>query len=228
MKKTNLLLTALGLAAATLRADILITEVMSSSSHPGGAGNGDWFELYNSGDSAIDLSGWSWDDDSNTPGTHSLGGVTIAAKGFVLVVDENATLIANWAADVWGIAPSASLVLVDNSMTTGFSGFGASGDSIYLYDSANNPVTSVTFGTATSGRSFAWNATGASLGISTLGDGVSYKALLDGNDNLADDNPALYAPGTDIASPGQVIPEPGVLGLLILGLGLLARRFRKN
>ena len=44
---------------------IVITEVMSNSGNGGGTGNGDWFEIFNSGSTAIDMTDWSWDDDDD-------------------------------------------------------------------------------------------------------------------------------------------------------------------
>ena len=66
----------LGIAA---RADLVITEVMSSSSHTNTVANGDWWELYNSGASDVDLTGYSWDDNTATAGSADFNNVTIAA-----------------------------------------------------------------------------------------------------------------------------------------------------
>src|SRR5262249_55249596 len=75
----------LSLAIITLaigsRADVYITEV-----HPSGSGNGtyaaDWFELYNAGPSAVDLTGWRIDDSSPSFGTAvALRGVPSLAPG---------------------------------------------------------------------------------------------------------------------------------------------------
>lgn len=212
------------LATSSTHAAIVITEVMSSSGHAGGSGNGDWFELYNTGATAVDLTGWSWDDNTVTPGSHSLGSISIAAGGYVVVVDENATLISNWVNDVWGITGSNFVVV--NNTAAGFSGLGSGGDAINIYDSSSTLVTSVTFGTATAGSSFEWNILGNSLDVSVAGENGAYVALLDGNDNAADDNPLLYGPGSDIASPGSAVPEPGISSLLLLGAaaGILRRR----
>lgn len=212
---------ALGLQT---QADLIITEVMSNSDHPGGAGNGDWFEIYNNGASAVDLIGYSWDDDSNTAGTHTFGSVTIAAGGFVLVVDENATLAPYWKDDVWGIT-APNVTVLDNA-TMDFSGFGSGGDSIYLYDASSNQVASVTFGDSdVGGKTFAWDASGNYLGFSTNGVNGAYVALLDGNDGAADDNPALYGVGIDVGSPG-VVPEPATFAMLGIG-GLMAMAIRR-
>lgn len=56
-------LLAVSALCPTAHAALVITEVMSSSGHPGGPANGDWFELHNSGASTLDLTGYYWDDD---------------------------------------------------------------------------------------------------------------------------------------------------------------------
>jgi hypothetical protein len=217
MQSKLLISACFAFAATTAPGALVITEVMSNSSHAGGAGNGDWFEIHNTGSSPVDLSGYSWDDDSATAGSHTFGSISIAAGGFVLVVDENATLITNWINDVWNV--TAPNVVVIGNAVGGFSGFGANGDQIYIYNNLNVVLASVTFGSSTSGKTFEWDADGNSLGLSTNGENGANFALLDGNDNAADNNPSLYGVGTDIGSPGFAVPEPSVA--LLGGMGLL-------
>ena len=66
MKKTIILLALFTLPAA---GQVKITEVMPNSGHTNTGANGDWFEITNTGASAVNLAGYSWDDDS------ALGGV---------------------------------------------------------------------------------------------------------------------------------------------------------
>jgi hypothetical protein len=48
-------------------------------------GFGDWIELYNATDAAVDLSGWFITDDLANTEKHVLGAITIPAGGFVLL-----------------------------------------------------------------------------------------------------------------------------------------------
>lgn len=117
---------AVGATAPTL----LITEVNSN------ANGGDFFELYNYGASAIDISGWKWGDDHldfNSAGnsTAFLPGTTIQPGKRLVVVNE-ADETAFRAA--WG-----GLAGVDVFAAAG-AGLGG-GDVVILYDSAAKVVT---------------------------------------------------------------------------------------
>lgn len=62
MNKLIALLIAAGLAPQLAHADVRITEWMYSG------GSGEFIEFTNLGSSAIDFTGWSYDDDSRLPG----------------------------------------------------------------------------------------------------------------------------------------------------------------
>ena len=193
---------SLGVAA---RADLVITEVMPSSSHTNSVANGDWWELYNSGASAIDLTGYSWDDNSATAGSADFNAVTIAAGSFLIVCQETIGAEQAWR-DVWGISATVQVVNLGN---TEFQNFGSTGDEVHLYSPALVELASVIFGAATSGQSFEWDSAGNSLGLSVAGENGAFQATLSGGG------------GPDIASPGAgvAIPEPNTL--LLFGLGSL-------
>jgi hypothetical protein len=205
---------------SSLRADILVTEVMSSSAHPSdGTANDDWFELTNTGLSSIDITGWSWDDDSHTAGSANFGSLTsIGAGQSVIITGEAKGTEAAWLTD-WGIS-GVTVVALGNAT---FQAFGANGDQVNIYNSSNALVTSVSFGIATQGSSFAWDAGGNSLGISVVGQNGAFKAVLNGGN-------AAPGPGQDIGSPGYVspVPEPGTVALLGAGVGLVLYGFRRR
>lgn len=193
---------------------IFITEVMSDSSHPGGTSNGDWFELTNSGALAVNITGWSWDDDSNTPGTAGFGGLTTINPGqSILVVRETTGQEASWASD-WGVTGAT---LVNLGAGSGIPDFSVSGDTLYIYDNTNTQVTTVTFGSSTQGFSFEWDGLGNSLGLSANGENGAFRASSDGASGT----------GVDIGSPGVAqIPEPS--RLLLLAAGTLAATLRRR
>lgn len=76
---------ALLACASSASANILITEVNSNGT------GGDFFEIHNSGASAVDLTGWKWTDDQasfNGSKAVTFGNVTIPAGGTLVVVAE--------------------------------------------------------------------------------------------------------------------------------------------
>lgn len=208
--KTACLLVLMVLLPMASRADLIITEVMSASSHTNSVSNGDWWELHNSGPSAIDLTSYSWDDNSVTPGSADFNGITINAGESIIIGQETVGQEAAWLT-AWGLAG----VTVINLGNTEFQNFSSAGDEIHLYDPLSVEVTSVTFGTASSGFSFEWDASGNSLGLSVNGENGAFQA-----DNSSGGGP-------DIGSPGTVIPEPATMAMLSLGGALAgARRWR--
>ncbi|WAC20868.1 lamin tail domain-containing protein [Luteolibacter sp. SL250] len=198
-------------------AAIIITEVMSSSLHPsGGSNNGDWFEITNTGSSAVDLTGWTWDDSSRTPGSSNFGSLTVLGAGQSAVIcEEPIGSESTWLSD-WGITG----VIVSNIGGSSFQGLGAGGDEVNIYDASQTLVTRATFGSATGGASFEWNTAGTSLGTSVIGENGAFRAASDG----------IGGAGQDVGSPGfALVPEPGTTGLaLAAGLVALARRNRRG
>ena len=90
----NKLLAALLVAgfASQAQADVRITEWMYSG------GSGEFIEFTNLGTSAVDFTGWSYDDDSRTPGVFSLSafGLVGAGESVIITETEAATFRLDW------------------------------------------------------------------------------------------------------------------------------------
>jgi hypothetical protein len=230
MKRLCLLAIACAIALPA-HAAIVITEVMAGSLNPDGNanpatgnGNGDWFEIYNDGAAPVDLTGWSWDDDSNLAGTSLFPSIILNPGKFVIVLDEDVDNTLEWISNVWGVQS-----LVDNGTLTiasalnTFPGLSApNGDTIYLYNASSTLITSRTFGASTPGHSLAWTKTGIPLGTSTAGVNEAFVAPGDGSEPSQ--------PGVDVASPGfAAVPEPGTVALAAIGLtfGIFMLRRRR-
>ena len=195
---------------------LVITEVMSNSDHPGGAANGDWWELTNTGEIEISLENYVWNDENNfSSGQSIFPDITIQGGESILIVDEISENI-NYFISSWGgdfRAFSKSVFLGEET----FSSLNAPGDSIYLFDLNSTLITSVEFGLSSNGFSFEWSKSGENLGLSELGVNGAFRASANGAGGV----------GTDIASPGIAIPEANTAVFLFLSLGfLLNRRFR--
>lgn len=205
---------AAGAAIPQARAGIVVTEVMSSSAHPSGTSNADWFELTNNGASAFDLTGFSWDDDSATAGVAHFGGITsIAAGQSIVVTGETLGAEASFKSD-WNIGAGIPVV---NLGSGEFQSFSSSTDQIHIFNASNVEVLSLTFGAATTGFSLEWDTNGNSLASSVIGQNGAYQASSDG---------AGHA-GIDVGSPGTAVPEPASLALLATALPVLGRRRRR-
>jgi len=99
--------------------------------------NGSEFvELTNIGDAPVDMSGWSYDDDSRTPGGFDLSGFGQVAAGRSVVFSEASA--ADFRAE-WGLGADV-MVLGDNSVNLGRA------DEINIYDAAGTLVDRLTYG----------------------------------------------------------------------------------
>jgi predicted extracellular nuclease len=107
-------------------AEIYITEWM----YNGNGKTGEYIEFTNLGDTAVDFSGWSFDDDSNNPGSVSLSAFGLVNPGESVILTE-AT-----AADfrsVWNLSGSVK-VIGNNTNNLGRN------DQINLYDNLGQLV----------------------------------------------------------------------------------------
>lgn len=179
--RTSLLATALAigsllvlLAAPTHAAGIIrITEVMSNSTATTTAGSiyaGDWFEITNYGDAAVDITGWKMDDNSHASATAlALNGITSVGIGESVMFTESANAGGVHVADFktfWGLGASVQV----GSYTGSGAGLSSGGDGVSVWTSSGTEINRVNFGAATSNKTFYWGyeATGT-LGTNTLG-----------------------------------------------------------
>ncbi|MDZ4821698.1 MAG: lamin tail domain-containing protein [Planctomycetota bacterium] len=204
-----------GLASSANAAGIFISEVSPWSSGNSFIGS-DWFELTNSTGSAIDISGWSMDDGSATPGIAPLTGITLVAPGesVVFIEGSDPMLVSDFKTLWFGANPPVGLQI---GLYSGSGiGLSTSGDGVNIFNGSNGPEASVTFG-GNSGPMTFDNAAGLNnAAISTL-------SAIGVNGAFAAVNES-----TSIGSPGAV-PEPGSILLLIVGAGAFAfanRRLR--
>lgn len=225
--------------ASTASAQLLITEIHSNQSLSGAAFQ-DWFEVTNFGGSAVDLSGWIFDDDSANPALgFRFGDLSIAAGESIVFVER---LTPEEFRDWWGPLDGVQIVTYSGS------GLGLGrGDAVNLFDADGELQLSLSYrapgGFITSDGSpsgfdptdptrqpHAGQAAGAiETWISLLWDpafGIDeprYTFAVDGTLGAfqAQGFSATGERALDVGSPGAVIPAPGAAALLGLG-GLLA------
>ncbi len=194
-----------------LRANpLVISEVMSSS-----AGNtGDWWELTNLGTNNIDLTGYSWRDNSapgfvgatNTPFT----GVIIHPKESIVFAETGGP--ATTADDFriyWGMSPGVQVIMVGNNpglssggdsvrlWSTNWAALGTATNGLDLFNAPEYLVDQVDFSTAASGRTFNYNTNNGLLNLySTNGVGGSFQSV-----NAVD----VGSPGTALTNTAPII-----------------------
>lgn len=215
--KSALTITAVAvLAALPLHADLLITEVApwGSGATPYAA---DWFELTNTGTSAISISGWKMDDNSNSFSLAvPMSGISsIAAGESVIFMETSGTAIAPFINTWFGGSTTVQIGMYSGSGV----GLSTTNDAVNVFDSAGNVLARVDFNASTNFRSFD-NAAGLNnTTISTL--------------STAGVNGAFAAPNDagEIGSPGSIaasVPEPTTGAALLTGLTALVGLRRRR
>ncbi len=207
------------LAAATLaapaRAQLQITEWMYTGNGP------EFVEFTNLGRSAVDLAGWSDDDDSRLPNQFSLGALGVVAPGQSVVITEGDAAAFRAA---WNLPASVKVL-------GGYSNNLGRADEINLFDTNGVLVDRLSYGDqvfAGSIRTQTHSGTPVSLAalqpftvhagwvLSVSGD--AYGSWMSSQGDVGD--PGLFT----LAAP---VPEPASLALFAAGaalLGSLARR----
>ena len=207
---------ALLLTAPSCYAQIRITEWEYNGLNDGDAG--EFFELMNVGNAPIDMNGWSFDDSSQAPGSFSLSGYGVVQPKEIVILTE-ATAAAFRTA--WSL-PAAIKVVGENTQNL------SRADEINIYDAANQLVDRLTFGDNT-------GATTGSIRTNGISGNPKTIAALGVNDvfqwqrsALADIYGSHTSSGGNLGNPGvfALIPEPGTLVLLLLGIGGAALRRR--
>ncbi len=202
---TGLVLAAV-LAAPAQAAIIEITEWMYN-----GYGS-EFIEFTNVSGAPVDLTGWSFDDNSRTPGSFSLSSIGILAPGESFLVIEGTA--ADFRTD-WGL-PAWVKIADGNTHNLGRN------DEINIYDNLNQLVDRLTYndqanqGPRTQYKSC--NIPAADYGLTTASSAWPLAFV-------GDSYGSWQSSRGDIGSPGQ-IPEPA--GLVLAGLGslMLLRRRR--
>ncbi len=143
---------SLTVTAAVAPGTIVISEVApwSSASSPLAA---DWFEVTNTGSTAVDITGWKVDDNSHSiANAIALNGITSIAPGEAVIFIETANLPTAAAAfrDLWFGSNPQRVTQIGSYSGSGV-GLSSSGDEVTLFDGSGNMVAGVGFGTSPTG-----------------------------------------------------------------------------
>ncbi len=222
---------AIGMGASRAQADVLVTEIWQRGS---GSTTPDWFELTNISGATIDPSSFYYDDDHADPTENAqLAGITSLAPG------ESAVYLVSWQDDFpgadfpppfdpsdalaafdsfWGTngAYQVGYILVGDADGGGGHGLSGGGDEVNIYDgntAGANLLDSKSYtGTNTSGQTWFYNPSSLNMEHSQAGVLGAY----------------LSVDGSQVGSPGNFVPEPGCLSLMIMAgvAGVVRRRGR--
>lgn len=191
-------------------AQMRITEWMYN---PSGTG-GEFIEFTNVGNAPIDMTGWSFDDNSRAPGSQSLSGfgIVLAKQSVILTESTAATFRTDWS------LPVTIPVLGGNTNNLGRD------DEVNLYDSSSALIDRLSYGDdvsfpgtiRTQGKS-GWT-TPANLGINDVHQWVL--------STVNDAQLSYTSARNDIGNPGTYTPEPATMTMLVIGAVALVRRRR--
>ncbi len=202
------LLSVLAMVAGA-QAQIRITEYSTGGQI---VGKGEFVEFTNMGNSAIDMTGWSFDDSSATAGLFSLSGFGVVAAHESVVMTE--VTVADFRT-TWGLAASVKIVGGCNQNLSS-----TNADGMNIYNASNTLVETLSYAANTHPTTTSRNGPLAQLGLnndpawvySTVGD--SYGSWTSTAGDIG--NPGLYTP----------VPEPASMAMLGVGVLRLVRRRR--
>lgn len=202
------------------QAAVSVTEVApwSSKESPVGA---DWFELTNTGTSALDITGWKVDDSSASfaSGAVLTGLSHIAAGQSVIFVEGDAAVAQAFKLNWFGNSVPASFA-VGYYSGKGL-GLSTDGDAINIYNASGVLQANVLFGSSGSAAPYQTFDNAAGLNNTTISQ-LSVMGV----------NGAFATAGSvgEIGSPGSIaaVPEPETYAMLLAGLGLVGAVARRR
>lgn len=195
-------------AASASMGQIRITELMYNGA------DGEFIEIANIGNTPIDLTGWSYDDNSRLPGAFSLTAFGILAPGEAAIISElaEAEFRTNWS------LPASVKVIGGNDQNLGRS------DEVNIFDASNTLVDRLTYNDQGVGNVDGPRAQNISANTVVANLGANNYSLWFLS-SVGDTFGSRVATFGDIGNPG-IIPTPGALALLGMGGLMIARRRR--
>lgn len=194
--------------AGAASAQIRITEWMYNGA------DGEFIEFTNLGGTAIDMTGWSFDDNSRLPGVTDLSafGVVNAGESVILTENPAAAFIAAWSL-------SGVDVIGDNAANLGRN------DELNIFNNVGGLIDRLTYDDA-NGVGPRTNDISGNIPFAALGTNNANAVVLSA---MGDTYGSWTGAGGSIANPGEYtpVPEPATMAALGLGVAALLRRRRR-
>jgi hypothetical protein len=210
------LVAGLSAFASLSNAAVIVSEVAPWSSGNSSLGS-DWFELTNTGSSAVTITGWRVDDDSaNFGNSVVLNDITSIAPGESVIFIESASSKATQFKTLW-FGPNAPANLQIGRYNGSGIGLGTGGDQVNIFNASGVLQAKVIFGGSDLVAPYQTfdNAAGINSGTISLLSQVGVNGAF----------AAATSSVGEVGSPG-LIPAPSALALLGAA-GLVGRRSRK-
>lgn len=206
---TKSIITVAGLlaVAAGANAGMTITEYMYK-----GVG-GEFIEFTNLSGAPIDMTGWSYDDDSQIPGSLDLSAFGLVAPGQSVIITE---IPADTFRQIWGLSESILVIgEYDNKL--------GRNDEINLYDADGNLADRLTYGDQNFPGTIRTDEVSGNPLLGAAGQNDIFNWVLSAEGDVYG---SYFSQAGDLGSPGFfVIPTPGTVALLgLAGLGAVRRR----
>jgi hypothetical protein len=189
---------------------IVISEWMYNGA--GTSNTGEFVEFTNLGPAPVDMTGWSFDDDSQVAGTVSLSGFGVVLPGqSVILTDEPAATLAT----IWNL--SGVTIIGGNTANLGRN------DQINLFDAGSALVDVLSYGDQNYPGTPRTQLKSCNIPATDYGYVVPQTSWVLAA--VADAYGSWASTRGEIGSPGVApIPEPAALAALLLGGGLFGRR----
>lgn len=210
--KSRALMGTIAIACSMLAADAHATMEITEWMYNGNGG--EFVEFTNMGLTPIDMTGWSYDDDSRLPGVFSLSGFGVVGVGESVVITESTESAFRSA---WALTPSVKVL-------GGYTNNLGRNDEINLFNASSALVDRLTYGdTAFPGTIRTQNFSGNPNSVAALvPQTVTTNWVLASTGDVF----GSYASTSgDIGNPGDFvfapIPEPSTYAMVMAGLALL-------
>lgn len=186
--------------SSPIAAPLIISEVAPWGNNSLQPYKADWWELTNTTASTIDLTGFTFDDESASTATAvALSGVTALPPGASAIFIEGTAATATSFIDSWFGSSAPAGFLIGSYSGSGI-GLGGSGDAVNVFNASGHRVAGVSFGASTNFKSFD-NAAG-------LG---AFKAPLPAISQLsADGVGGAFTNHDETGSPGRITNPPAL------------------